>query len=250
MPTFQTAKVIAENALRQIGAFPSSMQQADAGELRTTLQWLEMVLNEQTGIRPMDGFFRTIEIPVEAGIGDYDLADYADGAEAHNVFSAYIVNQDGGVDPIEIKYESDFPKENLKEDGTPKRVYISRDPIPTLQFFPTPTQEDEDNGKVIRLRIQTYQEAIDLTGVGDVDLKIRPSWYLWLTKRLAYEIGAGPVRRLAEGELKRLQEDAERISSLLLARAGSINGPRPPVTDPMDCIDVDSNPYRRGYHRC
>ena len=76
MPSYQTARQVATNALSKIGAFPSSQPQPDVRELKIAMQWLEMVLNNQSGIRPTAGFWNTIEIPIEAGVGDYELDDY------------------------------------------------------------------------------------------------------------------------------------------------------------------------------
>ncbi len=235
MPTYQTAKQIAENSLSTIGAFPASMSQVDAGELRKTLKWMEMILNQQTGIRVTAGFWLTVDIPLEAGIGDYTLSDYVDEAATQQVFSVGIFDSSNTQpDPLILLFESDAAFEDLGDTGKPRRCVITRDVHPVLRVFPEPTQDNEDAGMKIRVRIQTFHAAIDHTGIGDEDLMIRPSWYLWLTKRTAYEIGCGPVRRLAEGELKRLQDDADKTESMLLARDGMNNSGRPPVTEPME----------------
>lgn len=233
MPTYQNAKKTAENALKTIGAFPASQSQADAGELRTTLQWLEMLLNSIAGYRPLAGFWRVIDIPIEGGIGDYHLVDYADSAETQHVFSVNIVDQNGDVEPIHMLFENEAVEENLKLTGRTCRCVVTKDVFPILKLFPAPTIEDENAGRILRIRVQTYQAAIDDTGVGKEKLNVRPSWYLWLTKKLAYEIGCGPVRRLADGELKRLQTDADLLENLLLARDGQNNAGGPPVTQPM-----------------
>lgn len=234
MPNFKTAKEIAENALRTIGAFPVSQSQADESELRTTLEWLEMLLNTVSGYRPLAGFWRIIDIPIEAGIGDYILTDYADAKEVQDVFSICLVDSLGNVDPIDVEWENDTVLENLNDVGKPRRGTITKDARqPVLRVFPTPTQTEEDLGLVLRLRIQTYHPAFDANGIGDTKIIIRPSWYLWLTKRLSYEIGSGPVRRLPEGELKRFENDYERLESLLIARDGQYKSDKPPVTEPM-----------------
>ena len=91
------------------------------------------------------------------------------------------------------------------------------------------------------MRVQTYHEDIDPNGVADEDIRLRPSWYLWLTKRLGYEIGSGPVRRLSEGELKRLEDDAMKLEDALLARDGLFQGPVAPIQEPM-AMSVDYAP--------
>lgn len=248
MPNIQSAKVIAENALSTIGAFPAAQSHPDPGEMRKTLVWLEMLLNLETGIRPVAGFWQVFDIPIEAGIGDYDMADYAEERGVCHVFSASIVDANGEVDPLDLQYESQAVNENLSRTGRPSRAMVTKDRDMVLKVYPTPTQVEADMGLVIRVRVQTYHDSIDPTGVGDEDVRLRPSWYLWVTKRLAYEIGCGPVRRLAEGELKRLQDDAGTLESQLLARDGQYTSPRPPVTEPMDMsVDCDPRTYGRGY---
>lgn len=250
MPNIQTAKIVSENALSTIGAFPASQSHPDPGEMRKTLRFLEMLLNYESGIRPLAGFWRVIDIPIEADIGDYDMSDYADESGVINVFSVSLVRENGHVDPLDIEYESQSVNENLKASGCPTRATVTKDRDMVLKVYPTPTQTEQDMGLVLRVRVQTYHENIDPNGIADEDIRLRPAWYIWLTKRLAYEIGCGPVRRLSEGELKRLQDDANNLESALLARDGQYTSPRPPVTQPME-MSVDGYPFvtARGYHR-
>lgn len=233
MPSFLTAKQVAENALNKIGAFPSSMSQADQGELRTALRWLEMTLNAYTGMRKMPGFTKTVDIPVEAGIGDYNLGDYTDSALTQQVFSVSLINALGDVDPLTMMFEDESDHENLTDTGNPQRCLVTRDIRPILKVFPQPTQNNEDKGDLLRVRLQSFHEEIDPTGNGDIDLNLRPSWNMWAIKRLAYEIGSGPVRRLSSGELDRIQAEYVLLENALFARDGLENAGGPPVTQPM-----------------
>lgn len=248
MPTIQSAKIVAENALSTIGAFAASQSQPDPGELNKALRWLEMLLNYQSGIRPLAGFWQVFDIPIEAGIGDYDMADYAEERGVCHVFSAFVVDLNGDTDPIDFQYESTAVQENLKDTGRPSRATVSKDRDMVLKVYPLPTQVEEDAGLILRVRVQTYHESIDPKGVNDEDIRLRPSWYLWLTKRLAYEIGSGPVRRLAEGELKRLADDSASLEDALIARDGQYVAPTPPLTGPVpmsiDYYPGDSDGYR------
>lgn len=249
MPTIQSAKDVATNALSTIGAFAASQTAPDPGELNKALIWLEMLINFQSGIRPLAGFWQVFDIPIEAGIGDYDMADYSEERGVCHVFSAFLVSSNGDTDPLEFEYESLSVQENLKDTGRPARATVTKDRDMVLKVYPTPTQTEEDAGLIIRVRVQTYHEDIDNTGVADEDIRLRPSWYLWLTKRLGYEIGSGPVRRLSEGELKRLENDSKILENALLARDGQYASPRPPVTEPM-AMSVDYEPLdSRGYRQ-
>jgi hypothetical protein len=223
--------------------------------MKKTLRWLEMLLNYQTAIRPVDSFFQVVDIPIEAGIGDYDLADYVSEAGSCHVFSVFIVDASGTVDPIDLEYQSTAARENLAKTGRPERgtVKMATDNVNgTLSVYPTPTQVEQDAGLTLRLRIQTFHAAIDETGAGDENINLRPSWYLWATKRLAYEIGSGPVRRLAQSELQMLDSDAIKLENALLARDGQQISPGPPVTEPVSCSVDDDYPAgttQRGYRR-
>jgi len=252
LPTIQTAKQIAENALSTIGAFPASRSAPDPGEMKKTLRWLEMLLNYTTAIRPIGSFWTTIDIPIEAGIGDYDLSDYVDPSGACHVFSVFIVDQSGHTEPLEIEYHSTSVAENLTKNGRPLRATVKMDQDAvngTLSVYPNPTQVEQDAGLILRVRIETFHAPIDETGAGDENLKLRPSWYLWITKKLAYEIGGGPVRRVAEGELARFKADAMELENALLAR--DVISPCPPVTEPVACsvddYDFHGPANRRGY---
>lgn len=252
MASRKTAKQIAEDALSTIGAFPASQAQADEGELKKAMNWLEMLLNSMAGIKPLAGFWMTIDIPLEAGEGDYLLSDYHTEAETQHVFSVGLVQDTGDVTPLPLIWEDQANFENLEQTGAPQRVCATRDLDPYLKVYPKPTQTEEDAGLTLRVRIQTLHEDIDNTGTGDADIRLRPSWYLMLIKKLSYEIGMGPVRRLPEGELKRLQDDADRLENQLLARDGQYNTGSPPSTEPMAGWDADMDncaPSSNGYSR-
>lgn len=230
----KTAKDVAEDALRMIGAFPPSRAQADAAELRTSMRFLEDALNHLSGIRPLAGFWEMVDIPLESMIGDYPLSDYAGEAQVVHVFSVSIIRPDGSPDPLRVMFESDGDYENLKSVGTPERAVITRDVNPILKLYPTPTQANQDEGYVARVRFQTYQTPLDPDATGDVEVKLRPAWSLYIKTKLAYIIGNGPVRRLNNGILERFQGDYMLMERELLARDGQFQSGKPPVTDPME----------------
>lgn len=258
MPTIQTAKVIVGNALATIGAWPAVRSAPDPGDLKRGLQWLEMLLNFKSAVRPVGGFFKIIDIPIEALVGDYDLNDYLDdGGSANDIFTVNLVSANGEVSPLVFEYENEAVTENLQTTGQPERATVTRDRDMVLRVFPTPTQTQQDAGLVLRVRLKIYSNKIDTNGngTGDVDVMLRPSWYLWATKMLGYELGCGPVRRLPEGELKRLQDDAMALENALLAHDAKVHG-KPPVTEPM-AMSVDDDLWqsdigagsRRGYFK-
>lgn len=234
MPSYQTARQVATNALSKIGAFPSSQSQPDERELKTAMGWLEMILNNQSGIRPTAGFWNVIDIPIQAGIGEYELADYTKESGVQHVFSASIVTILGNVDPLDIISEKDAVFKNIKENATPYSAAITKDVKPVLKVYPTPTQSDEESGAVFRLRIQSFHKGIDPAGTNDTEISLRPSWYLWLTYRLSYEIGGGPVRRLPSSELRDIKNDYMMLETQLYARDGQYNTATPPVTKPVE----------------
>lgn len=240
MPTIQSAKQIAENALSTIGAFPASRAAPDPGEMKKALRWLEMLLNHETAIRPIGFFWQVFDIPLEAGVGDYELSDYSEERGVCHVFSVSLVDSGGNCNPLDLLYGSQAAEENLTDTGQPTRATVKYEGSDaaartsgTLSVYPEPTDTEEDAGLVLRVRVQTFHDKIEEDGTGDHDVRLRPSWYLWATKRLGYEIGSGPVRRLSEGELKRLEDDTTKLENALLARDGQQISPGPPVTDPV-----------------
>lgn len=234
MPNYLTAKTLAEESLREIGAFPPSQSQADAGELRVSLSRLELILNDMAGSRTFAGLWDVIEIPLEAGKAEYDLEDYADADHVEHVFSIVLVNGNGHVDPITFGFENEAERENRETNGTPNRAVVNSNVKPTITVFPKPTQADEDDEKYLRVRVQTYAAAVDWKGVANRDVKLRPSWYWWAITKNAYAIGRGPVRRLNEQELKRLQDDYNTLENRLLAFDGQPSTGQPPLTESSD----------------
>lgn len=234
MPNYLTAKNVAERSLRTIGAVPPSQVQANAEDLTVALQWLEMFLNFNGAKRIIAGTFKVLDIPLEAGVGDYDLTDYTDSDHAMHVFSVGVVDAQGNYTPLTMLYENQAVEENLKNIGTPERVVVSKDRLPQLKIYPEPTTENETNGLVLRVRLQSYAKAIDARGIADNDLLLRPGWYLWAVKGLAYEIGCGPVRRLNEYELDRFQKDVKEMESNLLSKDGQNDTGQPPATEPWE----------------
>lgn len=234
MLSYQTARQIASNALSKIGAWPSSQTQPDARELKIAMGWLEMILNNQSGIRPTAGFWDVIEIPLQSGIGDYDLQDYVKDAGVQSVFSISMVTILGNVEPLDVISERDAVFKNLKDSATPNCAAITRDVKPVLKVYPTPTLADEEAGTVFRVRIQSFHKMIDTEGTNDTEITLRPSWYLWLTYRLAYEIGGGPVRRLPSSELRDIKTDYMLMETQLYARDGQYDTSQPPITRPVE----------------
>lgn len=208
------------------------MSSPDPGEYRTALEWLEMIINETSGVTAFTGFYDTVDVPLTADENEYLLSDFTDDGSASRIFSVVLVRGTADPVPIPMIWESESLEENVNDTGSSRRVVITDDPVPTLKVYPTPTDTEEDAGDLLRLRIQTYSDGINHAGTGNENTSLRPSWYLFMTKRLAYEIGLGPVRRLDDRELKRLKDDADMTEAKLLGRDGQ-RGPTPPVTEPM-----------------
>lgn len=217
----------------KIGAFPVSRSQADSNELNRALIWMEMILNSEVGKRPMSGFWRIYEVPLEAGIGDYILSDYDNDAGTQHVFSAYLVDTVENLTPLTILFEDEGMAEDLKATSRPNRIVVTRDLSPAIKCFPVPTIDDYNAGRKIRIRVQTFHHKIASSGTTDVDLLIRPSWYLWMTKKLAYELGGGPIRKLEDSERKVLAAEIQELEGALISYDGRYNKGKPPVTEPM-----------------
>jgi hypothetical protein len=219
VPNLKTSKDIAEDALRYVGAFPPSQTQADAAELKVALRFLETILQYHVGVRPALGTWATIDIPLVASKSEYKITDHMDEDWAAEVFSIGVVGTNGDYDPLTLLGADDFVKLPTAS-GTPIYYKNSILVAPVISVNPTPVAADVTAGNVLRVRIQKYQVATDPTGIADNDLNLRPSWHLWATNAVAYEIGKSPVRRLPEGELARFEKDRDRYEAALLAKDG------------------------------
>jgi hypothetical protein len=234
MPNYLTAKALAEEALKEIGSFSPSMEQADIGELRVALSRLEMILNSKIGHNQTAGYWRTIDIDIAASDNDYKISSYANTDGVQYVFSANRIDSNGSVFPLEMLTQREWDEKNKTETGSVEAIFITRDNDGYVHTYPKPPAGITTGDTKIQLRVQTFAPKIDHKGIADNDMFIRPTWYWWAVTKLAYAIGRGAVRRLPDGELRRLKDDYMQEEKDLMAGDNHDMTGIPYTTEPED----------------
>lgn len=233
MPTILSAKDIVEQALKKIGRFPSTMEQADAGDLREGYTMLELILQSFYGEGSNTSAWGTIQVPLLSSNRVYALKLYERELAAPGIQFVYDAEllevASGAVTPLNIINEEKYFKLNLKETGTPTDIYINKGPDVAdtlMQTYPTLGAEVAANTYKILLHVQTYATRID-RATGAAKINIRPTLYLWAIKRLAYELGTGTLRRLPKIETDQLKVDYEELEIKLSAFDNAENDNQP-----------------------
>lgn len=238
-----TASEIASQALRLIGAFPVTQSAADGEQLREALSWLDLILAEISGTREI--FFQvtnTLSLPLEPGRREYPLGDTL-GSEFPSQGiqfprEAYLEDEGGRRWPLTIVARDTFDNVSQPErNGTPEVVYINRAPIPTLSTHPT-LHDDVTVGYTIRLVVQTYSPDVSPGGVSgnrpraSAETGFRAAWQRYLIYRLAYDLGMGPIHKLPERSLARIERTMDEADKALHAFENREHDNEPPIADP------------------
>lgn len=239
MPTTLSAKDIAEEALRKIGRFPSTQDQADAGDLKKSLRMLEIILQDRFGQGSMTSAWGTVRVPLTASTQIYPLKNQQTDAAINGVQFVYaaelITIASGESCPIDVINEKKFFERDQNCVGRPCAVYINKGPDSANELMlinPILGAEVADGTYEIYLQVQTFATTISQNGVGAKLINIRPTYYLWAIKKLAYELGNGTLRQLPTAELNRLQKDYMLDEAKL---------------DAFDGRENDSQPYTRPW---
>lgn len=237
MPSYYTAKELAEGALQEIGAFAVGQDQADAEELRRAMQRLELLLNYQVGASTFLKNWQTFDIPLIPGVRDYILSDYSTPDDVQRICQLTLINRAGQqVSDVGLVNEKQFSKLPA-QSGSPRQAFVDRTTRPTLRTFPVIQAGLLTGDYAIRCVVQTFAPKIDPKGTGNTETRLGPEWYLWAIKLLAYELGQGLITRLPSDELGARRRDLEMMEMKLLSNAGGHNTSNPVVTEPYG-VDI------------
>lgn len=211
MPTIFSARGLAEIALQNIGSFPVTEDAVDPKELSRAVQRLELIMNDTLGQNSVTSTWKTLEIPLQANVNRYRIAAFTDDDGVDFVFDTFLQDIQSGVSTTRNLMESITEREWNRLDksivGDPQRTFVDRTNDPYLNVNPMPGSDYVAGTRAIRLQIQSFATRITSQGTGGVNINFRPTWYLFLTNKLSYELGKGAIRRLPEAELDRYQKD-------------------------------------------
>lgn len=221
MPRFATAKHIATEALKHIGAFGVNDLQPDAVQLDRALGAFDALVQEYVGtneawwLRPGE-----VALPLVAGQASYNLKDelgatYPVDWIEHPV-GAVLVDPNGNRTPIEIVRRAAYlAQPRLDEVGVPDCVYLDR-LVPHLTLYTFPVIGVADYS--IRLSFQTYAPTFNDDKTGAEQHGLPPAWERWGKLATAYDISAGSVMTLPLNERAMLLRDADRARLALDSR--------------------------------
>lgn len=227
MAALLTAAKIVEQSLRQVGALSPLDTASDPAMFDIGLSRLDMLMAE---LIATDRFWwmvsasQTVALVVDQI--EYNLAALVD-PPLEFVTAAYLANDDR-EDEIDLLLASEYRQISDKaSSGTPTGVYIERRDRPTMYVNPVPAV----TGYSVLLTGQRY--AVDLVSAGgQIAHGFPAAWQRYLTLALAVDIGSGPVWKVPDGELDRLERRARESRDRLMVFSNRENIGRPRVTRP------------------
>lgn len=214
MSRLLTVREVCERSLRQVGAYAITDSAADPEHLQEAINWLDMLVAHYTGRQRCWWLVpATISFTLTAGQNTYDLHD-AMGASKPATGVQFVhsaaVTESGASDshPLEVigrtQWE-EIPDKTI--ENRPTKFYVDRLSDPTLYVFPTPPTSP---AMTLAMVAQSY--AKDLTsGTSEQATGFRAAWNLWLVTALSARIGAGPVARLPDGEVRDMRDEADKL---------------------------------------
>jgi len=236
MPRLLTAKEIASEALKHIGAYGVNDTGPDPAQLDRALGAFDMLVQELAGSEPIL-WLRPLEVAITLvdGQAEYDLmtelgGDYpADWIE--HPTGAVLVDSNGYRRPVTmIRRDHYLAKQDLTSSGPPSEVYIDRiAPHLTLYTYPVIAT----SGYTLRLAFQTYANDLLDEKTGAEAHRIPAAWQRWGKLATAYDISAGSVLSLSLAERANILRDAEAAKRDLLAFNNRDRGARG-YTKPRD----------------
>lgn len=227
MAALLTAAKICEEALRQVGALSPLDSAADPAMFEIAVSRLDMLIAELVATERFWWFVNAQQtIALQPGQRTYQLAALVD-PPLEFVGAAYLT-QGGKEDPIELLRRSAYDQRyDHAESGRPSGVYIERRDRPIMYVHPVPTTSDYS----LKLTGQRY--APDIAGEkGRTAHGFPAAWQRYIVLSLAVDIGSGPVWKVPDGEIDRLERRAHQSRERLMAFSNRENIGRPRVTRP------------------
>jgi hypothetical protein len=227
MAALLTAAKIVEEALRQVGALSPLDTASDPAMFEIATSRLDMLISELSATERFWWFVNVTQvIALQPGQTTYPLAALAD--PPIEFVTAAFLSHEGREDEIELLRRSQHDAIHDKASkGRPDAVYIERRDRPTMYVYPVP----QIAGYSLRLTGQRY--APDIAGEkGRTSHGFPSAWQRFIVLSLAVDIGSGPVWKVPDGELDRLERRARESRDRLMSFSNRENVNRPRITKP------------------
>lgn len=229
MPKLFTAAEICDLALRRIGSYSVYDTGADASSHEVALEHLDLLVSETTGTYKLWWFTpATQEMALVAGQRDYPLVSLLD-TKIQFIEHVFLLRNGRQTELTQIRRSTfdQYTEEELT-GGCPEWVYIERNDNPTLSLLPDPIAGDS-----LLITGQTYSADLT-TDNGEVPHGFPAAWQRAIVLQLAADLGSGPITKLPEQELDRLEKKAGTAFRRLDVYNNRENVRRARVTRPRD----------------
>jgi len=229
MATTLSSGDIVTLALRQIGRLSPIDTGADPAEHRIGLQVLDLILAD---IAATETWYTAT--PVEQSIAL--VAGQRDYALVNLISPPFLVVTRARYRAADATCESEvtlIPRTawdaltDKQATGTPSVAHILDDATQTLRLHPTPGVAGS-----LLLTGQQHSQSVADSPDGSAAHGLPNGWQTYLVKRLAADLGSGPILAMAMGETDRLRGEAAQLRVTLAARSGRQHLTRPLVTRP------------------
>lgn len=227
MAALLTAAKIVETALRQVGALSPLDTASDPAMFDIATTRLDMLMAELVATERFWWLVSGLQtVALVSGQSSYQLAGLVDPL-LEFITSAHL-SYAGVDDEIDLLRQSEYEAIADKDSaGRPAGIYIERRDRPTLYVNPVPAV----SGYTVLLTGQRY--APDIAGSrGQIAHGFPSSWQRYITLALAVDIGSGPVWKVPDVELDRLERRARESRDRLLSFSNRENVGRPRITRP------------------
>jgi hypothetical protein len=218
---YLSVRQVCERALQKIGAFTTHDTGADQDELERSAEWLDMVIGNLTAQqRALWLVDNAVTKALTVGTASYDLLTFLDADAPETgvqfVVSAKIVLSSGQEAPCDIIRRDAYEAiDNKEQTGIPCQIYVDRlHPRPTFKTWPVLGTGQTAS---LRLKFARYANDADKKPIDKQKIDIPRAWNLWAVWALAAEIGDGPVRKLPDGEVRRIHTTATGLLDGLFA---------------------------------
>lgn len=216
MASFMSARGIAIEALRKIGAFTRADTGPDGYDLDVAITGLDIVLAHKLST---DWFwFLTADvysITLDGGTASYDLmTELGSSWPSDGLIFPITVYINDGSDNLELEMvrRDEWDALDKDETGNPCKVYFDRSDPNTITMRTWPTLGSGVTGWSVKLTAQQFSKDFTAPLANPtVATKLSPAWNMWAIYELSCYLGDGTVRRLSRGDLDRYQETADKL---------------------------------------
>lgn len=216
-----TAGIIADHALRQIGAFSTNDSGSDPAQFQVALERLDILVAELSASEDLS-WLETVSVSV-ALVSSQSV--YALDTLEH-VSAVRYTRTGRPPEPVDLIRLSDFVLLD-PDSGDPEVAAVSRAESLSLNVWPTPATAQV--GLTLLVTGQTYSADL-ATGKGRDATGLPSGWARYLIYLLAADLGSGPIHMLPAGTIQAFEQRAGGLKGRLMAHSNRAQLGRPRYT--------------------